>query len=208
MDILTIAQPMVGVEFSQVLGRQIESCDNCPSTERIGIGKKTFVADLAPFTIFGRPCRASRFLFRNTASPTPSRRTPACTRRSKSARSIFSESSTVTSRKSFKPNLFATRFKVWAASMDLPKRVPPTIASIGRRKRGCPSWQASHKLLAEALLQQNVLQRYSAMVDFELESSNLASSSPASTGPNVFIGNIADSSTLDSACTASRIAWS
>ena len=164
------------------------------------------MADLAPFTIFGRPCRASRFLFRNMASPTPSRRTPARTRRSKSARSIFSESSTVTSRKSFKPNLFATRFKVWAASMDLPKRVPPTIASIGRRKRGCPSWQATNSWRKRCF--NRMAYSASAMVDFELESSNLASSSPTSTGPNVFIGNIADSGALDSACTASRIAWS
>ena len=41
---------------------------------------------------------------------------------------------------------FAARVSAWAASMDLPRRVPPAIASIGRQKGGCPSWQA-HKLL-------------------------------------------------------------
>ena len=41
----------------------------------------TFVADLAPLTAFERPCKASRFRFRNKTSPTPSRRTPEWRRR-------------------------------------------------------------------------------------------------------------------------------
>ena len=59
---------------------------------------------------------------------------------------------------------------------------------------------ASHKLLAGAL---RFRRKPGTVVGFKIIFSNLASSSPTSTGPKVFMGNIADSSTLDSACTAS-----
>ena len=64
---------------------------------------------------------------------------------------------------------------------------------------------ASHKLLAGALHQQTRFRgKPSAVVGFEFITSTLASSSPISTGPKVFMGNIADSSALDSACTVSN----
>ena len=206
MDILTIAQPMVGVELSQVLGRQIESCDNCPSTERIGIGKNVRGRS-RPFydlwaTLQGFPVPFQEHGISDAIKKNPGTHTPVKICKVHILRILYCHLEevlqtqlvrhplqSVGSQHGFTQARAAHDCKYWTAEARL-------------------SVVASHKLLAEALLQQNGLQRYSAMVDFELESSNLASSSPASTGPNVFIGNIADSSALDSACTASRIAWS
>ena len=58
----------------------------------------TFVADLAPLTAFQRPCKASRFRFRNKTSPTPSRRTPEWRRRSRPSKCCLAIRQRISSR--------------------------------------------------------------------------------------------------------------
>ena len=198
---------MVRLEFFQVLGRQVESCDNCPSTERIGIGENIrgrsrpfhdLWAALQGFPVPFQEHGISDAIKKNPGMHTAVKicqvhvlRILYChLEEVRQAQLVRHPLQSVGSQHGFSQARAAHDRKDWTAEARL-------------------SVVASHKLLAGALHQQTRFRRKpSAVVGFEFIISNLASSSPTSTGPKVFMGNIADSSALDSACTASRTAWS